>query len=91
MARSRKCTARSGSFMSIVSNGTRQMGRACQSVFTPATLLLLASSLTRTGELGGHSILEIHSKDSGRRATLDRKDRSKTAKSSDDIVVDVGV
>jgi len=48
MARSRKCTARNGSSMSIVSNGTRRTGQVCQSVSIPATLLLLPSSLTRT-------------------------------------------
>jgi hypothetical protein len=63
MARLHKYTARSGSFMSIVSNGTRRTGQACQSVFTPATLLLPPSNLTRTGELGRH-YLGIYSKDS---------------------------
>jgi len=38
-----------------------------------------------------HYISEGHFKDPCRRAILERKDRSKTAKPSDDIVVDVGV
>ena len=44
MARSRRCTARSGLFMSTVSSGTRRTGQACLSALTQATLLLLASS-----------------------------------------------
>ena len=44
MAKSRRCTARSGSFTSTVSSGTRRTGQACPSAFTPATSLLLASS-----------------------------------------------
>ena len=44
MARSRRCTARSGLFTSIVSSGTRRMARACLSAFTPAKLLSLLSS-----------------------------------------------
>jgi hypothetical protein len=56
--------------------------------FIPVKLLLLPSSWTRTGELRRHciggSVMTLR-----RRAILDRKDRSKTAKSSEDIVVDV--
>jgi hypothetical protein len=39
MARSPRCTVRSGSFMSTASNGTRRTVRACPSAFIPATLL----------------------------------------------------
>jgi hypothetical protein len=90
MARSRRCTARNGSFMSTVSSGTRRMGQACPSAFTPATLSLLTSSLTRTGELR-HALEVRFLRTLHRRAILDRKDRTKTAKTSEDIAVDVGV
>ena len=50
MARLRRCTVRSGSSMSTVSNGTRRTVRACPSAYIPATLLLSTSSWTRTGE-----------------------------------------